>query len=175
VDERDPSGRGFLADLCRQWEAATARATEAGARVVHLRTGHVLSQNGGLLGRLRPVFRMLAGGKLGDGRQYMPWVHIDDHTAATRFLLEHDSISGPVNVCAPEPVTNAELTRALSRVWHRPAPWVVPKAALRLVVGELTDELLMSQRTVPKVLPDNGFAFRYTDLDKALAAVAQSA
>jgi uncharacterized protein (TIGR01777 family) len=169
VDETAPPGEGFLADMCREWEGAAQRAREAGARVAHLRTGHVLSPSGGLLGQLRPLFALLLGGRLGNGRQYMPWIHVDDDVAAIRFVLEHDTVSGPVNVSAPTAVTNAELTRALGRSLGRPAPWVVPKIALRVVVGELTDELLFSQRTVPKVLQDNGFEFRHGDLDAALA------
>ena len=172
VDESAPPGDGFLAGLCQQWEAAAQRARDAGARVVHLRTGHVLAPHGGLLGRLRPLFRLMLGGRLGTGTQYMPWIHVDDHTAATRFVLEHEAIAGPVNVTAPAAVTNAELTHALGRSLGRPAPWVVPRIALKLAIGELTDELLASQRVVPKVLRDNGFTYRHARLDNALAAVA---
>ena len=175
VDETSRPGTGFLADMCRQWESATQRAREAGARVVHLRTGHVLSPHGGLLGRLRPIVKLMLGGRLGSGRQYMPWIHLEDDTAAIRFVLEHDSISGPVNLSTPTPVTNAELTRALAASLHRPAPWIVPKLALRAVVGELTDELLLSQRTTPKVLQDNGFEFRYPVIEDALAALERRA
>jgi uncharacterized protein (TIGR01777 family) len=171
VDETAQSGRGFLAALCRQWEAAADHAREAGARVVLLRTGHVLSTRGGLLGRLRPLFKLGLGGRLGNGRQYMPWIHIADAVAAVRFVVEHDTVSGPVNVSAPAPVTNAELTRALGRAVHRPTPWAVPRLALRLVAGELADEILLSQRTVPGVLRDNGFIFRYTGIDEALTAL----
>ncbi|HEU5473945.1 MAG TPA: TIGR01777 family oxidoreductase [Actinophytocola sp.] len=169
VDETAPAGTGFLAGLCEQWEAATHRAADAGARVVRLRTGHVLSSRGGLLGRLRPLFSLMLGGRLGSGRQYMPWIHVADTAAAIRFLLEHTGISGPVNVSTPRAVTNAELTAALGRALRRPAPWVVPPFALRVVLGEATDDLLSGQRTVPKVLQDNGFAYRFSELDAALA------
>ncbi|HEV2780753.1 MAG TPA: TIGR01777 family oxidoreductase [Actinophytocola sp.] len=173
LDEAAPRGRGFLSDLCRDWEAATQRARDAGSRVVLARFGHVLA-GGGLLGRLRPIFRLGLGGRLGRGDQYVPWIHRADHVAAIRFVLEHGSISGPVNLCAPHPVTNIELTRALSRALRRPAPWAVPRVALRVVVGELADEMLMSQRAVPKVLADNGFEFRYSKLEDALAELEAS-
>lgn len=172
-DESTPNGQGFLAGLCRDWEAATTRAAEAGARVVRLRTGHVLSRRGGLLGTLRPLFTLMLGARLGDGLQYMPWLHIADHVAAIRFVLEHDEISGAVNSCSPNPVTNREFTRALGRAVGRPAPWFVPTFALRAVIGENAEEILFSQRTVPGVLSAHGFAFRYPVLDDALDAALQ--
>ncbi|HWM03003.1 MAG TPA: TIGR01777 family oxidoreductase [Actinophytocola sp.] len=170
TDESAPSGQGFLAGLCRDWEAATARAEAAGARVVRLRTGHVLSRRGGLLGTLRPLFSLLLGGKLGDGRQYMPFLHVADHVSAIRFSLETDGIAGAVNSCAPHPVTNAEFTRALGRALGRPAPWFVPRLALRVAVGDGAEEILYSQRTVPAKLTAHGFEFRHPKLDDALAA-----
>jgi uncharacterized protein len=172
VDEQAPRGRGFLADLCRDWEAATRRASDAGTRVVLARTSHVLAANGGLLGQLRPLIRFGLGARLGSGDQYMPWIHIDDHVAAIRFAIEHDSVSGPANLCSPNPVTNRELTSALGRLWHRPTPWMVPRIGLRMVLGDLADEILMSQRAVPKVLQDFGFTPRYPGLEAALAALA---
>lgn len=171
VDETAPRGQGFLADLCRDWEAATARAREAGARVVNARTSHVLASRGGLLGRLRPLVRFGLGARLGRGDQYMPWIHLADHVAAIRFTLEHPTLSGPVNLCSPNPVTNTDFTRALGTAWHRPTPWMVPKFALQAVLGDLATELLMSQRAVPKALPDNGFTLRYPTLEAALAAL----
>jgi uncharacterized protein len=170
VTEDSARGRGFLADLCRDWEAATTRAREAGARVVITRFGHVLA-HGGLLGQLRPLIRLGLGGRLGSGKQFMPWNHIDDHVAAIRFVLEHESISGPVNLCTPNPVTNAELTGAFGRVLRRPTPWVVPGFALRVVLGDFAPEILMSQRAVPKVLRDNGFTHRHPTLESALTAL----
>jgi uncharacterized protein (TIGR01777 family) len=172
VTEDSARGRGFLSELCRDWEAATRRASDAGARVVIARTSHVLARSGGLLGRLRPLFLAGLGGRLGRGDQYMPWIHVDDHVAAIRFAIEHDTVSGPANCCSPNPVTNLELTRALGRLWHRPAPWMVPKLALRVAFGDFADEVLMSQRAVPKVLPANGFSLRYPALEDALAALA---
>lgn len=170
ADETTPAGKGFLAGLCQRWEAATGPAARAGARVVKLRTGLVLAR-GGLLGPLRPLFRLGLGARLGDGRQYMPWISLRDEIEAIRFLVEHETLSGPVNLCAPEPVTNAEFTRTLARVLHRPAPWRVPASALRLVLGEAADELaLISLRAVPAVLAKAGFSFTDTRLDQALAA-----
>lgn len=171
VDEESPRGQGFLSDLCRDWEAATRRASEAGARVVLARTSHVLARRGGLLGRLRPLFLAGLGARLGRGDQYMPWIHLDDHVAAVRFAIEHDSLSGPTNLCSPNPVTNRELTRALGALWRRPTPWTVPRFGLKVAFGDLADEILMSQRAVPKVLPDNGFQLRYGKLQDALAAL----
>ncbi|TCO48034.1 TIGR01777 family oxidoreductase [Actinocrispum wychmicini] len=172
IDEATPAGTGFLSTMCTEWEAATTAATEAGARVVTLRTGLVLSPRGGLLGPLRTLFSVMLGGRLGDGRQYMPWIHHEDEIAAIMFTLTN-TVTGPVNLTAPNPVTNAEFTRVLARVLGRPAPWVVPKFALRAVLGtELVDDAaLASQRVVPKVLQDNGFKFEYSLVEPALRSV----
>jgi uncharacterized protein (TIGR01777 family) len=172
-DEDTPSGQGFLAALCRDWEAATRRASQAGARVVRMRTGHVLSRRGGLLGTLRPLFSVMLGARLGDGLQYMPWLHVADHVAAIRFVLDDDGIEGAVNSCSPNPVTNREFTRALGRAVSRPAPWFVPSIALRVAVGDGAEEILYSQRTVPGVLAKRGFTFRYPLLPDALDAALQ--
>lgn len=167
--ETGPRGEGFLAELCEAWEDATAAAADAGSRVVNLRTGLVLAK-GGLLGTLNPLFWLGLGGRLGDGRQYMPWISLRDHLSAVRFLIEHETLSGPVNLCAPEPATNAEFTRALAHVLRRPAPWWVPGFALRAALGEVADEMaLISQRAVPSVLEKAGFTFVHTDLEGALA------
>lgn len=169
VDETSAAGHGFLAGLCQRWEGATGPAVRAGARVVHLRTGLVLA-HGGLLGPLVPLFRLGLGARLGDGRQFMPWISLTDEIAAIRFLVEHETLAGPVNLCAPEPVTNAEFTRALARVLHRPAPWRVPAAVLRLALGEAADELaLTSLRAVPAALAKAGFSFADTRVDQGLA------
>ncbi|MFD4250804.1 TIGR01777 family oxidoreductase [Amycolatopsis thermoflava] len=169
VTETAPRGQGFLAELCEAWEAATAPATEAGSRVVNLRTGLVLSKEG-LLGPLKPLFWLGLGGKLGDGKQYMPWISLRDHVSAMRFLIEHETLSGPVNVCNPEPATNAEFTRAMGHALRRPAPWWAPGFALRAALGEVADEMaLISQRAVPAVLEKAGFTFVHTDLEGALA------
>lgn len=169
--ESDPPGDGFLAHLCQRWEAATAPAAHAGARVVNLRTGVVLSGNGGLLKALKPLWLMGLGGRLGSGKQYLPWISESDETGAIRFLLEHDSVSGPVNLSGPIPVTNAEFTEALGRALHRPAPWWVPGIALQAALGEAADEFaLVSQRAVPAALTAAGYEFTHSTVDEALAA-----
>jgi uncharacterized protein (TIGR01777 family) len=172
VDESAPRGGGFLADLCVEWEAATRPAADAGARVVCLRTGLVLSSSGGLMGRVLPVFRFMLGGRLGSGRQYLPWISLDDEVGAIRFAIEHDEVRGPVNLTGPGPVTNAEFTRELSAVLGRPAPWVVPAFALRALFGELADDVLTGQRAVPKVLQEHGYRFVHPTLRAALESAA---
>jgi uncharacterized protein (TIGR01777 family) len=171
VEESAPRGTGFLADLVHGWEAATQRASDAGTRVVLLRTGHVLARRGGLVGMLKPLFKLALGGRLGNGRQYMPWIHVADQAAAMRHLIEHESVSGPVNVCSPNPVTNAEFTAAFGRAVRRPAPWFVPAPAIKLAVGDADGEALYSQRMVPTVLSDNGFTFAHPNLDETLSSL----
>jgi uncharacterized protein (TIGR01777 family) len=172
VDESAPNGQGFLADLVRQWEAATAPAQAADVRVVHARTGVVLSADGGALGKVLPLFKLGLGGRLGSGRQWMSWISIADQITAMRFLLERSDLSGPVNVTAPEPVRNRDYTKALARALRRPALAVVPAAALRVALGEFADEgVLVSQRVVPARLEDAGFLFTYADIDSALRAI----
>ncbi len=172
VDETVPVGEGFLAGLCQTWERSTGAAAAAGARTVLVRSGLVLSSHGGLLSRLKPLFSLYAGGKLGSGRQYMPWISLADEVAALRFAVEQDTLSGPVNLTAPTPVTNAEFTSTLAAALNRPAPWVVPGFALRLVVGEFADEgVLIGQRAVPEALRRAGFGFGHETLRDALAAV----
>ncbi|KMS88351.1 TIGR01777 family oxidoreductase [Prauserella rugosa] len=172
VDETAAPGTGFLADLCTAWEAATGAAQRAGARVVLLRTAPVLSPSGGILGPLKVLFRAGLGGRLGNGRQYFPWIGLDDHLAATELLLRGGDLSGPVNLTAPVPVTNAEFTRALGRALHRPAPWRAPRLPLRVLLGEAADEMLLSgPRAVPTRLSRAGFAFTHPRIDDALAAV----
>lgn len=172
LGEQSEPGSGFLAELCRRWEAATRAASDAGIRTVLLRSGVVLSALGGALARQLPLFRLGLGGRLGPGRQWTSWVALEDEVAAIGFLLEHDEVSGPVNVVAPGPVRNADFTAALGRALRRPAVLAVPATALRLALGRgLVDEaLLASQRVVPTVLQEAGYGFRYPDLDRALAA-----
>ncbi|MDT7711734.1 MAG: uncharacterized protein QOG46_423 [Pseudonocardiales bacterium] len=172
VDETFPQGSGFLAQVCRDWEAATAPAVRAGARVVRVRTGLVISAAGGLMGQLKPLFAVGLGARLGSGAQYMPWISLDDEVGAIRFALEHDELSGPVNLSGPDPVTNAEFTRAVGETMHRPTPLVVPGFALRLIRGaELVDEMVMAgQRAVPSVLRKYGYPFQHPTLRAALAA-----
>jgi uncharacterized protein (TIGR01777 family) len=168
VDEQSPRGTGFLADLCRKWEAATAPAEEAGVRVAHIRTGFPLDRDGGFLKPLLLLFRLGGGGKLASGQQYMAWISLPDWIGAVRFLLDREDIAGPVNLTSPQPVTNAEFTRALGRQVHRPTLVPVPRFALRTVLGELGDEALANQRVLPGVLIKAGYEFRYPDLASAL-------
>ncbi len=169
VDESAPRGRGFLPELCEAWEAATAAAGDA--RVVKLRSGLVLSARGGLYATLRPLFRLALGGRLGNGRQYMPWIALEDEVGAIVHVLTHNDVSGPVNLTGPAAVTNAEFTRAVGRAVHRPAPWWVPGIALKAVLGQAAEEMaLFSVRAVPAALERSGYQFRHRTLDSALAA-----
>jgi len=169
VEEDAPAGDDFLARVCVQWEAATAPAAAAGVRVVTLRTGLVLAR-GGLLGRLAPLFKLGLGGKLGSGRQYMPWIGLQDEVDAIRFLLTAP-VSGPVNLTAPTPVTNAEFTVALAAAVHRPALLTVPGIALQAVLGEFAQVgVLAGQRAVPTALQAAGFTFGQPELRTALDA-----
>lgn len=168
VTESSPAGAGFTAELCQRWEQAARSA--ASARVVRLRTGHVLAPAGGLLGRLRPLFGAALGGRLGSGTQFMPWISIEDAVSAIRFILEHPDIAGAVNLTGPAPVTNAEFTRTLGEIMHRPAPWIIPRFALRTALGELANEVLGGQRALPTVLEGHGFSFQHPTLSTALVA-----
>ena len=175
VDEASRSGGGFLADLCRDWEGATAPAREAGARVVLVRTGLVLSQAGGLMGQIRPLFKLGAGGRIGSGKQYWPWISLDDEVGALRHALEHEAVVGPLNATGPAPVTNAEFTRVLAEQLGRPALLPVPPFALRIALGEFADEgVLVSQRVLPAALEQTGYSFRHATLAAALGAVLES-
>lgn len=170
VDEHAPSGDGFLAQVCRDWEAATAPATEAGVRTVLARTATVLAPGGGMLGKLRPLYALGLGGRLGGGDQYMSWISLADEVAAIEFVLGHDDVHGPVNLSAPEPVTNARFNDAMSRAVHRPAPWTVPGFAVSALVGEFAQEaVLRGQRAVPTALERAGFTFRHATIDAGLA------
>ena len=170
VDETAPAGSGFLPVLAADWEAAAAPASAAGTRVVLLRTGLVLASQGGLLGPLTPLFKLGLGARLGDGRQYQSWIALADHVRAMRFLLDQGEISGPVNLTAPTPVTNAQFTAALGRAAHRPALLRVPAPLLRVGLGELSTELLSGSRVLPARLLAAGFTFRYPGIDAALSA-----
>lgn len=168
VDESAPAGTDFLAQVCDRWEAATAPAEEAGVRVVRLRTGLVLGRGALLAKILGLVFRAGLGGRMGSGRQFWPWISLDDEVGAIRFLLTA-AVSGPVNLTAPGPVTNAEFTRALASVVHRPAVVPVPAFAVSLGLGEFgRSSVLAGQRAVPGVLTDAGYSFTHTELVRAL-------
>ena len=174
VDESAPAGAGFLAEVCRDWEAATAPAAAAGARVVLMRSSLVLSPAGGLLGRLRPLFRLMLGGRLGTGRQAFPWISLDDEVGAMRFLLARDEVSGPVNFAGPEPATNADFTAALAEVLSRPAPFVVPGFVLTAALGQMAEELVLTgPLAVPAVLQKHGYQFRHQSIREALQAAVE--
>lgn len=168
VDENSPAGTGFLADVCRLWEAATGPAADAGVRVVLLRTGLPLDADGGLLKSMLLPFRSFLGGRLGSGRQWMPWISLGDWLDATRFLLDHDDIGGPVNLVGPAPVRNEEFTRRLAALLHRPVMLPVPRFALRAALGEFASDAVASVRALPGILGRAGFAFRQPDLVSAL-------
>jgi len=169
-DETSPPGDGFLAEVCKEWEAATAPAEQAGARVVHLRTGIVLSPDGGALKKQLPLFRAGLGGKFGDGSAWQSWISIDDEVAAIAYLLESE-VSGPVNLTAPNPVTQGQFVAALGDTLHRPTFMRVPSFAPKLVLGsELVDNLLFSgQKVLPRVLLEHGYEFRHVELPAALS------
>ncbi len=169
LTETSPAADDFLASLCVKWEGAAQLAVDAGIRTAFLRTGIVQSPSGGALAKTLPLFKFFVGGKFGNGRQYNSWIHIDDITAAMVHLLDAD-VSGPVNLTAPNPVTNAEYTEALGRVLRRPTVLTVPPFGPKLLLGsEMADALLFdSMRVVPTVLSDSGFEFTYTDVEAAL-------
>jgi uncharacterized protein len=170
VDEDAPPGHGFLAEVCRRWEAATAPAAEADVRTVLARTGLVVAASGGAWGRLFPIFRLGLGGRLGDGRQYWSFISLDDEVAALRHLIGTPALSGPVNLTAPHPVTNREVTEAMGRVLHRPTLLTVPAFALRIATGEFAEDILGSQRVLPKRLLGSGFGFAHPAIDGAIRA-----
>ncbi|OBG78756.1 MULTISPECIES: TIGR01777 family oxidoreductase [unclassified Mycobacterium] len=170
VDETDRAGTGFLAQLCQDWEAATLPAQYGGARVVLARTGLVFSPAGGALGRLRPLFRAGLGARLGNGRQYMSWITLEDEVRALLFAIADPSLSGPVNMTGPAPVTNAEFTTSFGRAVNRPTPLMVPGFAVRTALGEFADEgLLIGQRAIPSALERAGFEFHHNTIGEALS------
>lgn len=171
LDETSAPGSGFLADLCREWEAAAQPAREAGIRVVHLRFGVVLGPGPGALSRMVPLFRLGLGGQLGSGKQWMSWISLADALSAILFILETPALSGAANLTSPNPVTNAQFTRCVAGAVHRPAILPVPAFALRLALGEMASEaLLASARAYPSRLIGAGFRFTHPTVDEALAA-----
>lgn len=172
LNERSDAGEGFLADVCRAWESATSAAEDAGIRVVHLRTGIVLSPRGGALKKLLPLFRLGLGGRMGSGRQWQSWISIDDEVGAIEFLLTAD-ISGAVNLTAPAPVTNREFTKVLAGTLSRPALVPIPTFGPKLLLGgDLADALLFTgQRVLPARLSDSGYSFAHPTLAEALASL----
>ncbi|MFE6662316.1 TIGR01777 family oxidoreductase [Streptomyces sp. NPDC057697] len=170
VDETAPAGEGFLPSVCVEWEAATAAAQEAGVRTVHARTGLVVAREGGAWGRLFPLFRAGLGGRLGNGRQYWSFIALHDEVAALRHILDTESLSGPVNLTGPDPVTNSEVTAAMGRVLRRPTLFTAPSPALRIALGEFAQDVLGSQRVLPGRLLDSGFVFAFPGIDTAIRA-----
>ncbi|MEU7006120.1 TIGR01777 family oxidoreductase [Streptomyces sp. NPDC046332] len=172
VDESAPAGEGFLPSVCVEWEAAAAPSEEAGIRVAYARTGLVVAAEGGAWGRLFPLFRAGVGGRIGDGRQYWSFISLHDEVAALRHLIDTDSLAGPVNLTAPEPVTNREVTAAMGRVLRRPTLLTVPAPALRLALGEFAVDVLGSQRVLPGRLLESGFDFAFPTIDESIRAAA---
>ena len=168
VDESASAGTGFLAQLSQDWEAATESASQSGVRVVLARTGIVLAPSGGALSRLRPLFSLGLGARLGNGRQYMSWISLEDEVRALQFAISDDTLSGPVNLTGPAPVTNAEFTAALGRALHRPTPMLLPDVVVRAGLGEFADTLLTGQRAIPAALEQAGFQFRHNTIGAAL-------
>ncbi|MFI1162978.1 TIGR01777 family oxidoreductase [Streptomyces sp. NPDC020801] len=170
VDEDAPPGDGFLPEVCVAWEEAAAPAQEAGVRTVFARTGLVVAREGGAWGRLFPLFKAGLGGRLGDGRQYWSFIALHDEVAALRHLIDTGSLSGPVNLTAPQPLTNREITAAMGRVLHRPTLFPVPAQVLRTVLGEMAADVLGSARVVPKRLLESGFSFAFPGIEEAVRA-----
>ncbi len=172
LTESSPPGKDFLADVCIEWEKATDHAKEKGVRVVNTRFGIILDKEGGALAKMLPPFRMGIGGRIGDGKQWMSWIALDDVIGALQFALTNDGLSGPVNFVAPNPVTNAEFTKALGRALSRPTFFPIPAFGVRLAFGEMADALLLSsQRVEPSKLGDSNYQFTYTNLESALRAI----
>ncbi len=172
LNEQSPHGTGFLAEVCREWEAATQPAIAGGIRTVQLRTGVVLSPKGGALGKMLAPFKMGVGGRIGDGRQWMSWIDVQDMVGAIHHILKTDLLHGPVNMVAPKPVTNTEFTKTLARVLSRPAILPMPAFAVKLAFGEMGETVLLgSQRVEPAQLVTSGYPFRFSDLQSSLENV----
>ncbi len=172
LNERSSSGSGFLADVCREWEAAAQPATDAGIRTAQVRTGVVLSRDGGALQKMLPPFRLGIGGNVGSGRQWMSWIHMQDWIGAIHHILKNDLVQGPVNMVGAKPVTNAEFTQTLAGVLSRPAFLPVPAFAAKLAFGQMAEEVLLaSQRVEPARLVTSGYPFQYVDLRNALESI----
>jgi uncharacterized protein (TIGR01777 family) len=169
LNEDSKPGSGFLPEVCEEWEAATCLAADAGVRVVNIRIGVVLAKQGGALRAMLPAFRLGVGGPVGDGRQYMSWIAIDDLVGGFLFALANERLRGPVNAVAPRPVRNREFVRALGKALHRPAFFPLPAFVVRTVFGEMGEALLLSSALVrPARLEATGYAFRHPELDEAL-------
>jgi len=169
LTEESPAGTGFLADVCRAWEAAAQPVSQAGIRVVNLRFGMILSPLGGALAKMLLPFKLGAGGRIGSGEQFMSWIALDDAIGAIQYALGEESVRGPVNAVAPAPVSNTDFTRTLARVLRRPALFPLPAFAARLLFGEMADALLLGgARVMPARLQAAGYGFRFPELEGAL-------
>jgi uncharacterized protein (TIGR01777 family) len=169
--EDSPSGNDFLARIALEWEGGALKAREKGARVVITRFGIVMGEKGGALSQMIPLFKKYIGGPIGSGKQWFSWVHIKDLAEAFVFLLKHPEISGPVNVCSPNPVRNKDLAKALGKALHRPSFIPAPGFMVKLVLGEFGSVILEGQKVIPRRLLENGFVFQYADINKALQSI----
>jgi len=168
ADESHPPGDGYLTDVCIEWEAEALRLQDHNVRVVCLRIGIVLGDGGGAMEKMVPLFRLGLGGRLGNGKQWMAWIHVDDLVSMIVWAIENDSVSGPVNATAPNPVRNREFTKVLAKAVGRPAFMPVPKFGARMLAGEFGDSLFFSQRVIPAAALANGFQFQFSDLQQAI-------
>lgn len=171
LTEDSPPGNDFLAQIAREWEEEAMKAKEKGARVVIMRLGIVLGEKGGALSQLIPLFRKYIGGPVGSGQQWFSWVHIQDLGEAIVFLIKHAEISGPVNICAPNPVTNKDLAKALGKALNRPSIIPTPGFLVKLVLGEMASIILKGQKVIPKRLQESGFVFQYPEIEQALTSL----
>ncbi len=170
LDEDSPAGKGFVTDICIPWEKETQPAKSAGIRVINMRTGVVMSDKGGALSKMLPAFKLGLGGKIGDGKQYMSWVDIEDMVRMMEFCMLTDKLEGPVNMTAPNPVTNTEFSKALGKALRRPVLFPMPALAAKIMFGEMAEELLLGgARVIPKKLVNAGYSFRYPRIDDSLA------
>jgi uncharacterized protein (TIGR01777 family) len=171
LTEASAAGRGFLAELCEDWEKEAQRVTRAETRVAIVRSGVVLERSGGALARMITPFRWFVGGRIGSGRQYFSWIHRLDWIELVRWIVQQEDVRGPVNATAPEPVTNKQLARALGRALHRPRLVPAPAFALRLTIGEMAESILTGQRVIPARAQALGYHFRYPDIDQAFRGI----
>jgi uncharacterized protein (TIGR01777 family) len=171
LDETSSAGRGFMTDVCIEWEREAERAVDCGIRVVEVRTGVVLSREGGALQKMLKPFKLGIGGPLGSGKQWFPWIHVKDIVGIFHHSIVTSALRGPVNGVAPQPATNKEFTRELARTLNRPAFLPVPESALRVLVGEMADVLFGSQRVLPKAALESGYRFQYSELPAALSSL----
>jgi uncharacterized protein (TIGR01777 family) len=170
LDESSPAGEDFLAQVCADWETEAKAAAELGIRVVCVRIGIVLAPDGGALAQMLTPFKLGVGGRLGSGKQWMPWIHIDDLVGIVLHAIGTEQLHGPVNAVSPNPVTNSEFTRTMGRVLHRPTFIPMPKTALRIAMGRMSEILTASQRALPRVAEGSGYVFDYPNLEGALEA-----